>query len=193
MKTTDSGVSWHWADAGMYITPVVQSITGQSPVLVASAKYNDEAFVYLSLDGGTVWGRSFSGGLSSVQNIKDITFGDGHLSSTNVSTVYVGTDKGIFKAGLIIPNENIQIDTSWGGSDPIFLTQDITIQSGATLTIDPGTQIYFAPSFDNNHSGADQSRCELIVNGTLVANAMGGDPITFKPWTDELAPDSAEW
>jgi parallel beta-helix repeat protein len=66
---------------------------------------------------------------------------------------------------------------------------DATVQSGATLTILPGTIVQFASS-DGWVSGLDVSRCELIINGILSASGTTANPIVFKAQTGTT---SAVW
>ncbi|RKH18559.1 hypothetical protein D7X74_09160 [Corallococcus sp. CA047B] len=59
-----------------------------------------------------------------------------------------------------------------------MITGDVTIISGRTLTIQPGVQVTFAAS-DSSGSGADASRTELIVNGTLSVQGSSTSPVTL--------------
>ena len=56
--------------------------------------------------------------------------------------------------------------------NPILVTGDVTIEEGATLTIEAGTEVRFEPSDDTEY-GWDFDRCEIIVYGTL--NILGTD------------------
>lgn len=62
---------------------------------------------------------------------------------------------------------DITTSTTWTGN--IVIDNPITIIGGSTLTIAPGTNVYF------NNNG------RLIVDNTLNANAAGLTPITFQP------------
>ena len=65
---------------------------------------------------------------------------------------------------------------NWSGT--VLVVGDVTV--GGNLTIAPGTQVLFAPLQDTQTSGADHSRCELIVNGgTVTAAGTPGAPIVF--------------
>lgn len=55
----------------------------------------------------------------------------------------------------------------WSGN--VFVSKDIIIEPGATLTIDSGTIVRFATT-DELQSGVDPSRPELIVRGELRIN-----------------------
>src|SRR5687767_11094202 len=69
-------------------------------------------------------------------------------------------------------------NTTWSNADPPILTGDVTVAAGVTLTIQAGTTVTAATT-DGQAAGADTSRVELIVQGTLVATGTQGSPITF--------------
>ncbi len=63
---------------------------------------------------------------------------------------------------------NIAIDTAWSASgSPYTVTGSIQVQSGVTLTIEPGTEI----RFDSGH---------LEILGKLYARGTAAHPITFR-------------
>ena len=65
----------------------------------------------------------------------------------------------------------IEQDTTW--RDTVYVGGDVTIASGATLTLAPGTQVHFLPYRDDTQGGLDSTRAELIVEGRLQAQAEG--------------------
>lgn len=65
----------------------------------------------------------------------------------------------------------IKQDTTW--RDTVYVSGDVTIASGATLTLVPDTQVHFLPYRDNTQGGLDSTRAELIVEGRLNAQAEG--------------------
>lgn len=77
--------------------------------------------------------------------------------------------------GLITQN------TTWSGR--IAVTGDVSIDTGDTLTIQPGTIVYLQRNEDNEKSGNDTTRCEIIVKngGTLLAIGTAADSIKFVP------------
>lgn len=65
----------------------------------------------------------------------------------------------------------IEQDTTW--RDTVYVSGDVTIASGATLTLAPDTQVHFLPYRDDTEGGLDSTRTELIVEGRLHAQAEG--------------------
>ena len=65
----------------------------------------------------------------------------------------------------------IEQDTTW--RDTVYVIGDVTIASGATLTLAPNTQVHFMPYRDDTQGGLDSTRTELIVEGRLHAQAEG--------------------
>ncbi|MEO9869178.1 right-handed parallel beta-helix repeat-containing protein [Ekhidna sp.] len=62
----------------------------------------------------------------------------------------------------------LSVNTTWSlVNSPYELTGDVTVSTGITLTIEPGTEIHFS-------SGDD-----LFVNGTLIAEGTATDSIRF--------------
>ena len=65
----------------------------------------------------------------------------------------------------------IEQDTTW--RDTVYVIGDVTIASGATLTLAPDTKVHFMPYRDDTQGGLDSTRTELIVEGRLHAQAGG--------------------
>ena len=65
----------------------------------------------------------------------------------------------------------IEQDTTW--RDTVYVGGDVTIASGATLTLAPDTKVHFLPYCDDTQGGLDSTRAELIVEGRLHAQAEG--------------------
>ena len=64
---------------------------------------------------------------------------------------------------------NIFTSTTWTGVDTVKVAGDVTVNDGATLTIDPGIIVEF------------QDRYGLLINGRLLAEGTVADSITFVP------------
>ena len=65
----------------------------------------------------------------------------------------------------------IEQNTTW--RDTVYVIGDVTIASGATLTLAPDTQVHFMPYRDDTQGGLDSTRTELTVEGRLHAQAEG--------------------
>ena len=63
----------------------------------------------------------------------------------------------------------IEQDTTW--RDTVYVSGDVTIATGVTLTLAPDTQVHFLPYRDDAQGGLDSTRAELIVEGRLHAQA----------------------
>lgn len=80
--------------------------------------------------------------------------------------------------------------TQWGDTDgsktwsgDIYVSTNYVILSEDTLTISPGTTVYFMP--DNNDSiGSETATNALLVRGHLQAVGTSGSPITFRAFGD---------
>jgi parallel beta-helix repeat protein len=75
----------------------------------------------------------------------------------------------------------IDSDTTWNPTtcDPYIVTGNLSVQNGATLTIQPGTTVKF------------DSLKALAVQGTLVACGTETSPITFT--SKQLSPTPGDW
>ncbi|MBN2564260.1 MAG: S8 family serine peptidase, partial [Candidatus Eisenbacteria bacterium] len=63
--------------------------------------------------------------------------------------------------------------------------RDVKISSGDTLTLLPGVEVTFASNSDAANLGIDTDRCELIVEGTLIAEGTHADTlVTFTTEVD---------
>ena len=80
----------------------------------------------------------------------------------------------------------IEQDTTW--RDTVYVIGDVTIASGATLTLAPDTQVHFMPYHDDTQGGLDSTRAELIIKGRLHAQAEG---IVFR--SANAASSGADW
>jgi M6 family metalloprotease-like protein len=74
-------------------------------------------------------------------------------------------------------------------SDTIQVVGDILVQSGAQLTILPGTVVLFGP--DQRGSGIDPQRSELIVQGVLWSGLSRGDLVVMR--SAAARPQAGDW
>ncbi len=71
-------------------------------------------------------------------------------------------------------------DETWSGD--VYVTGDVIVPEGITLTVLPGSTVNFLRNRDDTLSGLDTSRSELIVRGVLIAD---GDPESIIRFTSE--------
>lgn len=84
-------------------------------------------------------------------------------------------------------------DTKVESRDGVYyVSGDVVIEPGASLTIHPGT-IRVAPvDPDIPNLGSDASRVEIIVKGTLNVLGTSSNPVVFESFTDS-APTESDW
>ena len=73
--------------------------------------------------------------------------------------------------------------TTWSGGaagDTVKVGADVTISSGDTLTISPGTLVRFTANSDDLGGLPFADKSVLKINGTLVAEGTAADSITFE-------------
>ncbi|UQA54995.1 DUF4215 domain-containing protein [Polyangium aurulentum] len=83
------------------------------------------------------------------------------------------------RAATTIAGGNIINQTWTPAGSPYIVQGDATVPSGATLTIQAGTEVQFA-STDGLGSGLDPSEVELTIRGTLNVQGTVASPVTFK-------------
>lgn len=103
----------------------------------------------------------------------------------------------------------IRFNETWRGE--IHLTGDITFANGATLTIEPGTQVYVTPNQDDQGTGvecidqyirdyndpvgsAEWDQNAILIdgrNGVIQAIGTAEQPIVFRPEGEGTSP--AQW
>ncbi len=78
----------------------------------------------------------------------------------------------------------IDQDTTIGGT--IWVTGDVIVQSGVTLTVGPGTQAFVLP-MDMNNLWIDTERIEIVISGNLVVNGQAGERVVVRSGAQEPA------
>jgi hypothetical protein len=87
-------------------------------------------------------------------------------------------------AATVISDDLIRQDQTWSGD--ILVTQHVTIVSGVTLTIAPGTTVRFEPM-----RPLFVSDPTLYVNGRLIAMGTAEKPIRFT--SNAIQPEPGDW
>jgi hypothetical protein len=82
----------------------------------------------------------------------------------------------------------IDQNTTW--SNTVYVSADIKVVAGATLTIEPGTTVYVAAD-DNQNIGIDSEKLAFNINGKFIANGTAENPITFRSLSDD--PEPGDW
>ena len=81
-------------------------------------------------------------------------------------------------AATTIPPGDIGTQTWTPAGSPYVVTGDITVPTGATLTIQAGAVVQF-PGGDASNGGIVASETELSVAGTLLVQGTWSTPVTF--------------
>ncbi len=89
---------------------------------------------------------------------------------------------------------DMSTSTTWLTSDTrngnYYISGDLTIESGVTLTIAAGCSVFVAP--DHEQAGSDTDRVQIVVNGSLVVNGTAENPVVFASRTD-ADPTDSDW
>ncbi|MFN9798539.1 MAG: hypothetical protein ACK54P_00860, partial [Bacteroidota bacterium] len=86
-------------------------------------------------------------------------------------------------SGTVVVNQNISQNTTWTSNNVYQLGGRITVLSGATLTIEPGTIIKGEAG-----TGANATALLIARGGKLVADGTAEAPIIFTSVADEIKP-----
>ena len=104
-------------------------------------------------------------------------------NSSNIDTCY---NAGLATATCghssnISENSTISVDTTWGlTNSPYILAGQIMVDTGVTLTIDPGVEVYLdCPSAGTDMFG-DAGYNGIMVNGSISAVGTAANPISFQ-------------
>jgi len=85
-------------------------------------------------------------------------------------------------------------NVTWDPSDTrdgaYYISGDLTIPAGASLTINPGTVVKVAP--DHEKGGVDTALVEIIVEGELNIGSTGS-PVVFESFTDTTSMNRDWW
>jgi hypothetical protein len=79
----------------------------------------------------------------------------------------------------------------WFGS--VFVDADFVVAAGGTLSVAPGTKIFARADKDRENQGEEPTLTEIVIRGTLLAQATGQDPILFTSYDDDDGIGADEW
>ncbi|MEK7705044.1 MAG: right-handed parallel beta-helix repeat-containing protein [Myxococcota bacterium] len=83
------------------------------------------------------------------------------------------------RADTVIVGGNLGNQTWTTAGSPYVIQGDASVQAGATLTIQAGTEVRFA-GVDGQNAGLDPGLVELTVHGTLVVVGTSDLPVAFR-------------
>jgi Zn-dependent metalloprotease len=160
---TDS--SYVWAGISASVTsgygPLTITFDGADSRVLGSTITN---YAWDFDDGSTATGGAVSHTFSdpgSYQVTLTVTAADGNTSDTQLSIV-------------IYPDPTISTNTTWTTDRSPYVITSLTVQSGATLTVDPGVVIKFYDASSN-----------IVINGTLVIDGTATDTVTMTSYQDD--------
>ena len=151
--------------------------------------------VEVSTDDGVSW--SVATGKSSWNYLWTVPPGDGTYQIrsrviTTAGTVETPSAGRSVTIDTSLPTTSgaLSGDETWSGT--VELTGDVTVPTGVTLTVEPGTMVRTAALSDDQNAGADASRTELIIDGgTLQSVGTVGTPITLT--SNATTPTAGDW
>jgi parallel beta-helix repeat protein len=148
-----------------------------------------DQLVDISADGGITWGITgpgySDGGFLSLGKEADFYLAEGLANGTDYrfrirvkdssGNISAGTLTGVLTpsaAAVTTVSGTIASDTTWAAG-VFYVSSNITVSAGVTLTIEPGVVVKF---------GSSRS---MTVNGTLTAVGTAGNPVVFTAYTDD--------
>ena len=160
------------------------SLSGGAPV---SAEFRGAFGEENWADG---WTKLSQSGLLKKSNIDVI--GDSNYSTNSFASANGGIDGGLGTSVRVINGTNV----TWTKDKTYFVTDRLFIPRGATLTIEPGTKVYFSINNNGTTEVKTDDKVGSIVacrGGKLIADGTADEPIVFtsvREWEAENGVDS---
>ncbi len=110
------------------------------------------------------------------ENLPDTLFSQGKLGAGMVNPY-----RSLSRWGVIAS------DTTWGEAgtaSTVYVSGDVTVAEGTTLTIAAGTVLKIAGD-DNEDDGVDTDRIEFNVDGELVVAGTRANPVVVEAWNGQ--------
>ncbi|MFH0777722.1 MAG: FlgD immunoglobulin-like domain containing protein [Candidatus Eisenbacteria bacterium] len=173
---TEKEISWQF-------TPTLMaSVYGEVDLLLSTdggVTYPTTIGTSLANDGSHLW--TIPAGVASADCRVKAVVRDAHgCEASDVSNESFSLAK--VASGLVDSN------TTW--NTPVSVTGDVTVAQEAQLSVAAGTKVKFHTS-DALGSGVDPAKCELIVDGRLVADGSESSPIVFESISS--SPQAGHW
>jgi hypothetical protein len=105
-------------------------------------------------------------------------FGDSAYSVNSFASTNGGIDGGLGTNIRVINGTNV----TWTKNNTYFVTDKLFIPRGATLTIEPGTKVYFSVNTNGTPTDRSDDRVGAITacrGGKLIADGTAAEPIVF--------------
>lgn len=117
---------------------------------------------------------------SSYASIVDETTAPGRFYTYALQCVDLDGNVSSYSENVsIIPAGKIREDITWTKAlSPILINGDIIVPAGRTLKLEPGVTVSFSAE-DAGRTGFSPMFCEMIVEGTVIADGTAAEPIKF--------------
>ena len=106
-----------------------------------------------------------------------------HLLTGLLTLFIVACQEPVKESSLVLITGKITEDTTWSASKSYVIDQQVTVENGATLTIEPGTIIKANPG-----EAPNVSMLVIAKGGKIMAKGTAEKPIIFTSINDNLDP-----
>ncbi len=195
---TDHGLWKRRADGSTLWQRIGQDVINEDKVVAVVVNPSETNIIYCATEDASGIGHMYTSPkygdiwleipiewpLSGARFINDLA-----IEVNAPDTIYAGTSQGVYKYVDNYISGPISQNTILGGD--WIVTGDLTVPGNITLILQPGTELYSVPNFDRCESGIDNSRCEIVIHGTL--NPIGTETHPIKFTSLAASPQSKDW